>query len=96
MKLIKSVPRLLRNILYHLTSVFVFAIFYHTFGQFHNISEPNNKGLSIVNSIYFSLTTQTTVGYGGISPSNETTKFITMAQMGILLLLVIGQFKPFM
>lgn len=89
MRLIKHPFQLLRNLFYHLMAVTLFAIIYHYYGTFR-IKFSKETQLSPLDSLYFSLTTQTTIGYGDIAPQNSKTKFLVIGQMTLLLILLIG------
>jgi len=89
MQLIKHPFRLLRNLFYHLLAVTLFAIIYHRYGTFTSRTSEETQ-LSPLDSLYFSLTTQTTIGYGDIAPLDNKTKYMVIGQMFLLLVLVIG------
>ena len=73
----------------HLCLVILFAICYFlidTYGEqsshFTTIySKDNPKKLSFLDCLYFSLVTQTTVGYGHIVPTTTITKVVNMIQL---------------
>ena len=76
------------NISYHLMIIVGFAWLYYQFGEF-DVRYTKYRKLSFSDCIYFSLTTQTTIGYGDIVPYNSITKGIVVCQMSVLLLLLI-------
>jgi len=70
-----------------LTVVFAFASIYYTL----NSVDPGSfsRPLNILDSIYFSLITIATVGYGDISPVSAPAKILSMSQVLIGLLYVL-------
>ena len=57
----------------------------------HSVLNPQKKTqLSPLDSLYFSLTTQTTIGYGDIAPQDSKTKFLVIGQMTLLLIFAYG------
>lgn len=82
---------ILINSLYHVLIIIIFALLYYQFGEF-DVRYTKYRKLSFSDCIYFSLTTQTTIGYGDIVPLNPITRSIVMSQMAILLLMVIMKF----
>uniref|UniRef100_A0A6C0C4H4 Potassium channel domain-containing protein n=1 Tax=viral metagenome TaxID=1070528 RepID=A0A6C0C4H4_9ZZZZ len=90
MKFFSNSIKILINLFYHLLAVSLFAAIYYYCGIFSINHSGDTSTLSIFDSLYFSLTTQTTIGYGDITPHNTPTKIIVMCQMIILLVLVIG------
>jgi hypothetical protein len=86
--LLKSIPRLVNNLLYHLLIILIFALIYHSLGRFNGGYGKHNK-LSFFDSLYFSLTTHTTIGYGDIAPADTLTRSLVMCHMIILLPLLI-------
>ncbi len=74
-------------IISHLALILFFAVVYYIIHiNFENTFEcknkkQNNKELSFFDFIYFSLVTQTTVGYGDIVPCHIFSKIITMLQL---------------
>jgi len=74
----------------HIGIVVLFAVLYYMIGQktssFNGVSHP----MTFSDAIYFSMTTQSTAGYGDISPKTNTAKFVAMLQQSIILLEIIG------
>ena len=89
MQLIKHPFRLLRNLFYHSVAITLFAIIYYRYGTFTSRTSKETQ-LSPLDSLYFSLTTQTTIGYGDIVPLDTKTKYMVIGQMTLLLILLIG------
>jgi voltage-gated potassium channel len=63
-----------RDIIYSLSLFFIFSLF---FGSFMLLKE----NLSIIDTLYFLITTATTVGYGDISPKSDIGKIISIFYM---------------
>lgn len=53
----------------------------HIINNNHNNNNNKSEFSSFVDCLYFSLVTQTTVGYGDIVPKHTITKLITMLQL---------------
>jgi len=85
--------RLFTHLSYHLSTAIFFAVLYFLYGSFDQHFSKGHE-MTFIDSLYFSITTQTTVGYGGIIPNNNQTRLIAGLQMVMLLLLVIGQISP--
>lgn len=67
-----------------------FAVLYLNFGL-----EKNKIIVSPLKALYFSLTTATTVGYGDITPNNDSCMIIGMLQMVIMLIFIVLFFNKF-
>ena len=84
-------------LLRHITIVLIFSILYYTIAYYygetafsrittvdsntpHKNQEQNNK-MSMLDCLYFSLVTQTTVGYGHIVPTHTISKVINILQL---------------
>lgn len=67
-----------------------FAVLYLKFGL-----EKNGVIVSSLKALYFSLTTATTVGYGDITPNNNSCMIIAMIQMIIMLIFIVLFFNKF-
>lgn len=61
--------------------IIIFSIIYYFLGE-NNFYNMNN---SYLDSIYFSLVTSTTVGYGDIVPRTDLAKFVVMCQLVVTL-----------
>jgi hypothetical protein len=89
-----------RFFIHHIITIFLFAMAYFLASIYINESMVNknaikkhtndNRSLSFLDCLYFSLVTQTTVGYGDIVPTHAVTKLINVMQLltiyGILLI----------
>ena len=70
------------KIVEHLLVIAIFAVLYYVGSMF--ASEEGKKKtsrLSFFDAFYFSLVTQTTVGYGDIAPVNKISKTICIFQL---------------
>jgi voltage-gated potassium channel len=79
--------------LYFLALVF-FAIIYWLLGtsenfNFDKVANNNSDNLTFVNALYFSFITQSTTGYGDITPKTKLTRIIVMCQLTCLVLYLI-------
>lgn len=75
--------------LYNIIFIIVFAAIYYITD--HTIQyKTHNKKLNLIDSIYFSIVTQTTLGFGDIVPTHSLTRIIVIIQclciMGLLYL----------
>ena len=79
--------KILKIFLQFLLLTFIYALLYKYFGKFDSDRDHKGAGVNSVGKIdfftafYFSLVTQTTVGYGDIGPKNMVTKIICMSQL---------------
>jgi hypothetical protein len=67
---------------------FVFSALYRSVSKFE-IGKIDGKELDILDSIYFSITTLTTTGYGDLSPTGWLSKTLSMSEMIVIYLFVI-------
>lgn len=73
----------------HISSIFIFAILYyisHYYVESKGFKtlvdkEQDKKHYSFWEILYFSIGTQTSIGYGDIYPTHTTTKILTALQM---------------
>lgn len=69
----------------HIASIFIFAILYYMAhhyleGQGYQYKDPH-KNYGFWDFVYFSLGTQSTIGFGEAYPTHTITKFIAAAQL---------------
>lgn len=75
------------HVFYHIIMIILFAIIYYIIYKYHNGSfrfdniNTEKKQLDIIDFLYFSLVTQSTVGYGDITPVHRMPKIIVMCQI---------------
>ena len=82
----RRINRVLLNIL---SSILVFAILYFISGKFAVKFLGEKKKLNFFDALYFSIVTQSTVGYGDLVPTNRLTKSIVMLQL-LTIIAIIG------
>ena len=71
--------------------LFVFALIYYFMFIYNNIDHffiPENESHSFVNALYFSLVTQSTLGYGDIYPISNVSKIVVMVHVFIMLIIL--------
>ena len=75
--------KILKIFLQFLLLTFIYALIYHYFGRFDSDRKRvDEQGrISLFHAFYFSLVTQTTVGYGDIGPKDKITKIICISQL---------------
>ena len=56
---------------------------------FNKASNNNSDSLTFLNALYFSFITQSTIGYGDISPKTKLMRIIVMCQLTCLVLYLI-------
>ena len=67
--------------------VFVFAIIYWLLGSNDNFSfTKDQEKLTFIDALYFSMVTQTTLGYGDISPKSEIMRSISFIHLALLII----------
>jgi hypothetical protein len=79
-KFFRKTGSVMRYMLHHLSVVFLFAISYYIVSNYID-SDPKREPLSPIDCFYFSLSTQTTVGYGDIYAKTLAMKVITIMQL---------------
>ena len=75
----------------HFIIIFCFAFFYYILkgnDNFNGLDETS----TFIDALYFSFTTQSTVGYGDISPKSKFAKILVMIQQTIVLLELASNF----
>jgi len=77
--MIKIYNRSLSFIINHLIAIFIFTIAYYYISMYDSNAFTHN--LSIFDALYYSTTTQSTIGYGDISPRSIQAKTIAILQM---------------
>ena len=60
--------------------IIMFAVIYFLIGQSDNQFNHTRKTLTFLDALYFSVTTQTRIGYGDISPRSTIAKIFVMIQ----------------
>ena len=59
-------------------SVIIFAVVYYILGKYDGTSFNKKRELSIIEAIYFSFVTQSTIGYGDFSPNTHIAKIVVI------------------
>ena len=84
--------KILYFLIYFLIITCFYAFLYKYFGRFnevHDESEVDSVGkINFFTAFYFSLTTQSTVGYGDISPKDNITKIICMTHLLLTIIIM--------
>lgn len=73
-------------ILLNILLVFLFTLIYWLLGSSDNFHSLDNTDLTVVDSIYFALGTQTTLGYGDITAKSQLLRGIVILQILTILL----------
>jgi hypothetical protein len=81
----KKFKRIMLNMI---SSILVFAFMYFICGKFATQYLDEAEELNFFNALYFSLVTQSTVGYGDLLPTNWLTKSITMLQLLVVIAII--------
>ena len=79
--------------LIHILVTFIFASIYYYMRGDDNFNGLD-KNSEFIDSLYFSLTTTSTVGYGDISPKSRVAKVLVMVHQTIVLAGVVAAFIP--
>ena len=74
----KRFTRIMGNMIF---AILFFAVLYFIGGKFATKFLGEKKNISLYDAVYFSIVTQSTVGYGDLVPTNVLTKGITMIQL---------------
>jgi hypothetical protein len=75
---------LFQTLFYYTASIIIFAIIYFSLykSDSSSFTKPEHKKeYDLFDFIHFSLVTQTTVGYGTMSPLSRTTKIVNLIQL---------------
>ena len=69
----------------------IFTLIYWLLGTSENFifdkaSNNNSDSLTFLNALYFSFITQSTTGYGDITPKTKLTRIIVMCQLSLFVL----------
>lgn len=67
----------------YLTFILIFSLIYYVMGKEHLSDE-----LSFFDALYFSVVTQTTIGYGDITPVSRVGKTVAMFQILLFIYLI--------
>jgi hypothetical protein len=81
-----------------LISVFIFGLIYYFISIDHFILHgelKNETHPSLVRSMYFSLVTQSLLGYGEITPKSNLARFVVSIQIFISLFVLVGMLSIF-
>jgi len=62
-------------------SILLFALLYFIGGKFATQYLDEEEEIHFFDALYFSIVTQSTVGYGDLVPTNTLTKCLTMLQL---------------
>jgi len=89
-KLMKN-KQLIRLLFVNLLLMIFFAIIYKLIDKEQEQSFSQDKKMSMLDSIYYSVVTHTTVGYGDISPKSNKARIATI--LHILFVLIISMFE---
>ena len=82
--------RKIRYIVISVILIFLFTIIYWSLGTNDNFSfNTSQTELSFLDALYFTLVTQTTIGYGDISPKSQLMRFITVCHIISLIITII-------
>ena len=74
------------------SSIIIFAFIYNFLGK-TNFIVANNEHMTLFNSFYFSVTTQTLLGIGDITPKYIISKFFVITQIMITILVTFFHIK---
>lgn len=77
-------------------SIFLFTIIYWLLGSSDNLSfnikstnnKPHQTNLSFIDALYFAMETQSTIGYGDITPKSQLMRCITICQITLLIIII--------
>jgi len=75
----------------YFTVLIVFTLIYWYLGtaehiNFDKASNDNSNHITFLNALYFSVITQTTTGFGDITPKSKLMRILTICQLIILVL----------
>jgi hypothetical protein len=68
----------------HMIFILLFSLIYYLIYLYDNNTfsiHKKDENISFMDFLYFSLVTQTTVGYGGIIPTKNITRMINLVQL---------------
>ena len=75
--------------LFNIVWILIFAVIYFIIGQSDNQFNHTKKNLNFMDALYFAVTTQTSIGYGDISPRSTIAKiFVMIQQISVMVELV--------
>ena len=86
--------KLVRLILIQLFIMISFGVFYYYIGTINKDHFTMSQAMTPLDALYLSIVTQTTVGYGDISPKSPLARIVSMIQM-ILGYIVIANILQF-
>lgn len=65
--------------IYNIICIGIFSVLYYVSDKVLN-SKSHSKKLNVNDALYFSVVTQTTLGYGDIVPTHSITRFLVILQ----------------
>ena len=78
---LKKGGKLTRLIAIQIFIMISFGIFYYYIGTTNNNHFTMRQNMTPLDALYLSIVTQTTVGYGDISPKSDLARVVSMIQM---------------
>lgn len=85
----KRFTRIMSNMIF---AILFFAVLYFIGGKFATNFLDEKENISFYDAVYFSIVTQSTVGYGDLVPTNVLTKSITMIQLLSIVAIICAEF----
>ena len=80
-----EIPSIKTIFIVNLLSVFFFAIIYIIIGSFGNQFNHTSKTLNLLDAIYLSMSIQSSIGFGDITPKTKVAKFFVLIQQSLIL-----------
>ncbi len=85
----------LQQVIFHLVAILIFAVSYYIMHLYipnaFKYDKESEKKLDIIDFLYFSLVTQSTVGYGDITPLHNIPRTLCMFQiMSIYVIILVA------
>lgn len=83
----------LQQVIYHLLAILIFAVAYYIMHKHipnaFKYDKDTEKDLDVVDFFYFSLVTQSTVGYGDITPVHNIPRMVCMFQIMSIYIIIL-------